>query len=336
MACHGSPLQFFRVIRQIHRNANPSIRDKNHMVGEVEIRLSLPSLDYPLLRLAVFLTRLSARSIPHTYIERPNLLSRSCRLESRSVGWDQGRLTYSSINSRVSHRSVKERRKSRARTNLRERRQGGSTSLLSRISRDLSIREFVRARGHNGNKSSLGRERTMVSPSSRSPPSPSPFPYVVFDLGWIDDTRDAGGRRHHQRARRNVVLTSGEWEHERGKERRRQEKVDTVMESKGRKGELAKTPKGSILAWRCWSSRGAVVYRRTDFSTLRRGRLPIFANISLGCKCAFCEFFFLNERKYMFTFRRVLEADRPIIKFHGHFVLGVYHFLNRILSGCYW
>lgn len=26
-----------------------------------------------------------------------------------------------------------------------------------------------------------------------------------------------------------------------------------------------------------------------------------------------------------------LEADGPIIKFHGHFVLEVYHFLNRII-----
>lgn len=61
----------------------------------------------------------------------------------------------------------------------------------------------------------------------------------------------------------------------RKKERKARESGYDVMESKGRKGELAKTPKGSVLASRCRSSRGAVVYRRTDFSTLRRGRLPL-------------------------------------------------------------
>jgi len=61
------------------------------------------------------------------------------------------------------------------------------------------------------------RGKTTASPSHL----PLPFSYVVFDLGWIDDTRDAGGWRHHQQARWNAVLTSGEWEHHRERERKK-------------------------------------------------------------------------------------------------------------------
>jgi len=166
-------------IRQIHRNANPSICNKNHTVGEVEIRAK-PSLLPRLTSLFVprYFSRGSSctRYFIHTYIRTIHIYIHTyiytyihtyihiatpfasfvlLAFSSRSVGWDQGRLMYSLINSRVSGEfaPLEERRKRHARMNPREQKQGGNIPFCLSSSQWA----FVRARGYNGNKSSLGR-----------------------------------------------------------------------------------------------------------------------------------------------------------------------------------
>lgn len=219
--------------------ANPNFCNKNHTVGKDEIRLS----STPLTPFSVprYFSRGSAHSIPHTYIKHLDLWPpRSshtlntprvsiCRMRSRSPLSNVLPDQFESLTRARPLVLLSEERAERAET----RRQHS----LSRI-----LGECSRARKeHNGNKSSSGRERTKVSLFPRYlfllPHSPLPFSYVVFDLGWIDETRDTGGgRRHHQQQRRNAVLTS-EREREGGREKRdgeikTGEEVDTTCYGK--------------------------------------------------------------------------------------------------------
>lgn len=137
-------------------------------------------------------------------------------------------------------------------------------------------------KGHNGNKSFPGRKRgesRRVFPFS---PSRVIFPplvlsRVVFDLGWIDETRDTGGivssRRRYTRLsnerKRSLNARRKSETRERG-EREGESGFRRATQGGKKRGSLRKPRRDTSSLRECRSSRRAVVHLRTttDFSTL--------------------------------------------------------------------
>lgn len=177
----------------------------------------------------------------HTYVDLPPRSSRLlprvsiCRMRSRSpyIFPDQ----FESL-TRSSHRSGSGERAAQERIGMSE----DKAAALLFVSHLHGENSCARADIMETNRPRVAGGRRFLPPRISLP-----FSYVVFDLGWIDDTRDAGGRRHHQQARRNAVLTSGEWRCERDRVRRRVEGegkwIRRATESRGRKRWSLRKPR---------------------------------------------------------------------------------------------
>lgn len=311
--------------------ANPNIRNKNHTVGKDEksgAKLSTPfsvpryfsrgsdALD------ASYVHKASRSVIPlalHTHSTRLESQVSICRMRSRSPSSNIRPDQFESLTrSSAPLCSLKKGPKGRAET----RRQPLFISHPRRVlARAKDIMETNRLRVERGPPVSLSLSHTprVISSFSRL----LPFSYVVFDLSWIDETRDIRAARHRQQAEAKRDLNErkrmrGERKGERDGEIKKE--VDTTCcEKQGKEREgTCESPEG--IHRRFAMSKFAKSCRTSNDGLFdaERGRLPARWS-SFEYMFATYELSLFSERViHEFTF--IVEADCSITKFYRYFV----------------